>query len=108
MDIRDSIAAPCPIIRFNALVGGQYRLRILWELSKGNRRYSQIQRAIEQATGGPIAPRVLSRALRELQAFGLIDRNGDAPARPTYSLTPAGGTFGPVMKAICEWDQART
>jgi DNA-binding HxlR family transcriptional regulator len=98
--------APCPIIRFNALVGGKYKLRIVWELRKGPRRYSELQRALRLATGGrAITPRVLSRELRELVESELLDRKQFPviPPRVEYRLTHEGRDMLGVMRAICRW-----
>lgn len=100
------VSAPCPIVRFNALTGGKYKLRILWELRKAPRRYSEIQRAVGAATGGlPITPRVLSRELRDLGGAGLIARKQYpvVPPRVEYRLTKSGRALLGVMRAICRW-----
>ena len=36
----------CPLIAFDQLAGGKYKLRILWDLRKGARRYGEIRRAL--------------------------------------------------------------
>jgi DNA-binding HxlR family transcriptional regulator len=97
---------PCPIVRFNDLVGGRHKLRVLWEVRRGARRYSEIRRALVLATGGgSITPRVLSRELKELETAGLLHRQQfpEVPPRVEYSLTPDGRTLLPVMNAICRW-----
>lgn len=98
----------CPIVRFNALIGGKYKLRILWELRGQARRYSEVQRALIDATGGrAITPRVLSRELRELAAARLIARRQYpvVPPRVEYSLLPAGKQLIGVLRAICRWGE---
>jgi DNA-binding HxlR family transcriptional regulator len=101
--------APCPIVRFNALAAGKYKLRILWELRAAPRRYSEIARALGDATGGrPITPRVLSRELRDLASAGLVDRKAYpvVPPRVEYRMTPAGRALLGVMRAICRWGES--
>jgi DNA-binding HxlR family transcriptional regulator len=108
MIVSTELEAPCPIVRFNALVGGKYKLRILWELRSGARRYSEIQRALGEATGGmSITPRVLSRELRELGDDGLIERRQYPviPPKVDYRLTPEGKRMLGPMKAICRWGE---
>jgi DNA-binding HxlR family transcriptional regulator len=102
--------APCPVVRFNALVGGKHKLRILWELRDGPRRYSAIQRALVAATGGrPITPRVLSRELRELVLAELLSRQQfeAIPPRVEYSMTAHGRRTLNVLRAICRWGAER-
>jgi DNA-binding HxlR family transcriptional regulator len=96
----------CPIVRFNALVSGKYKLRILWELRDEPRRYGEIQRALSDAMDGrPITPRVLSRELRELVASGLAARKQFAviPPRVEYRMTDKGRAMAGVLRAICRW-----
>lgn len=100
------VSAPCPVVRFNALTGGKYKLRILWELQGAARRYSEIQRALVDATGGArITPRVLSRELRELCDAGLLARKQFPviPPRVEYRLTKDGRALTGVLRAICRW-----
>lgn len=48
----------CPLIAFDQIVGGKYKLRILWVLSKGPKRYGEIQRSLVLACqGNPVTPR---------------------------------------------------
>ncbi len=98
--------APCPIVRFNALVAGKYKLRILWELRDGPRRHGEIQRALGAAQGGgTITPRVLSRELRDLRTADLIARKQFPviPPRVEYRLTADGRAMLSVLRAICRW-----
>jgi DNA-binding HxlR family transcriptional regulator len=95
-------------VRFRALVSGRYKLRILWELRSGAARYSAIQRALVDASGGArITPRVLSRDLKELGANGLVTRRQfpTVPPRVEYALTPEGRALLGVMRAICRWGE---
>jgi DNA-binding HxlR family transcriptional regulator len=107
MEVKTTLTdAPCPIVRFNALVGGKYKLRILWELRAKARRYSEIERALVDATGGrAVTPRVLSRELKELAAAGLITRHQYlvVPPRVDYRVAPAGRALLGVTRAICRW-----
>ena len=94
------------MVRFNALTGGKYKLRILWELRRGPRRYSEIGRALVDATGGrPVTPRVLSRELRDLCATKLLSRKQfpGVPPRVEYRLTDSGKELLGVLRAICRW-----
>jgi DNA-binding HxlR family transcriptional regulator len=103
-----SATAPCPIVRFNALTSGKHKLRILWELRAHERRYSEIARALVEASGGAtITPRVLSRELRQLAEAGLVARKAHAtvPPRVEYRLTEKGRTTLGVLRAICRWGQ---
>jgi DNA-binding HxlR family transcriptional regulator len=96
----------CPLIAFSQAAGGKYKMRILWELKEGSRRYGELRRsAIVAARGTAVTPRVLSRELKELQTRGLIHRKQYpvVPPKVEYSLTTLGKSLIPVVKQIVKW-----
>ena len=99
---------PCPVAAFQKLIAGKYKLRIVWDLKDGPRRYAEIGRGLLRGLGAgspSIAPRVLSRELKALVAGGLIARQdfGVVPPRVEYRLTAKGESFVPVIATIREW-----
>ena len=58
----------CPVLAFQRMVSGKYKIRILWDLKDGPRRYGEIRTGLLRGASGSreIAPRVLSRELRQL------------------------------------------
>ena len=99
----------CPVMAFQAMISGKYKIRILWDLKDGPRRYSEIRTGLLRGAVGTaeIAPRVLSRELRALVAAGLIARKdyGLVPPKVEYRLTEAGETFTPIIASIREWGE---
>jgi DNA-binding HxlR family transcriptional regulator len=96
----------CPAVGFSMIVGGKYKLRILWALNQRPHRYSEIRASLLKGTlGKPVTPRVLSRELKELQQRGLIHRKqfDVLPPKVEYSLTEIGRGLAPVLEAIVEW-----
>ncbi len=96
----------CPAIAFDRIVGGRYKLRILWTLNYGTRRYGEIGRSLLRGTlGKPITPRILSRELRELEERGLISRRAYpvVPPKVEYTLTERGRTLLPILTEIVRW-----
>ena len=96
----------CPMIAFSMAAGGKYKMRILWELKNGPRRYGELRRsAIVAARGAPVTPRVLSRELKELQSRGLIHRKQYpvVPPKVEYSLTALGKSLIPVVSQVVKW-----
>ncbi len=96
----------CPAIGFCRIVGGKYKLRILWVLKKRPHRYGEIRASLLKGTlSQPVTARVLSRELKELQGRGLIHRKqfNVVPPKVEYSLTERGKTFVPILKAIVDW-----
>ena len=100
-------AHACPVAAFQKLISGKYKLRIVWDLKDGPRRYGEIRTGLLRGLDGSseIAPRVLSRELKALAQFGLIARKdfGTVPPKVEYRLTPAGKSFVPVIAAIRRW-----
>jgi DNA-binding HxlR family transcriptional regulator len=96
----------CPAIAFDKIVGGRYKLRILWTLTSGTKRYGEVGRSLLRGTlGNSITPRILSRELKELEQRGLIARKAYpvVPPKVEYSLTERGRTLLPVLNEIVRW-----
>ena len=97
----------CPVAAFQKMISGKYKLRIVWDLKDGPRRYGEIRTGLLRGLIGSaeIAPRVLSRELKALTESGLIDRKdfGVVPPKVEYRLTRKGKTFVPVVAAIKDW-----
>jgi DNA-binding HxlR family transcriptional regulator len=99
----------CPVMAFQAMISGKYKIRILWDLKEGPRRYSEIRAGLLRGPAGTaeIAPRVLSRELKALVAAGLIARKdyGLVPPKVEYRLTEAGESFTPIIASIRQWGE---
>ena len=105
--VKARAAGGCPVAAFQKMISGKYKLRIVWDLQDGPRRYGEIRSGLLRGASGsaPIAPRVLSRELKALNESGLIDRKdfGVVPPRVEYRLTRKGRSFVPVIAAIRDW-----
>ena len=97
----------CPVYGFQEMINGKYKLRIIWALQDGPRRYGEIKKGLLRDIDGSqeIAPRVLSRELKTLAAFGLIKRTDYqvVPPKVEYSLTPLGQSLLPILTSMVEW-----
>ncbi|MGL9618890.1 helix-turn-helix domain-containing protein [Bradyrhizobium sp. U531] len=102
-------ARSCPVAAFQKMISGKYKLRIVWDLRGGPRRYGEIRSGLLRGASGSaeITPRVLSRELKALTVSGLIDRKdfGEVPPKVEYRLTRKGKSFVPVVAAIREWGE---
>jgi DNA-binding HxlR family transcriptional regulator len=100
-------ACACPVAAFQKVISGKYKLRIVWDLQDGPKRYGEIRTGLLRGASGSaeIAPRVLSRELKALTESGLIDRRdyGVVPPKVEYRLTRKGKSFVPVIAAIRNW-----
>ena len=92
----------CAVEAAMDVVGGKYKALILYELMSGTKRYSELQRALPQAT-----PRMLSKQLKELEEDGVISRTlyPVVPPKTEYSLTELGHTLAPIVDALCKWGE---
>lgn len=97
----------CPAARFQQMVSGKYKLRILWALKGGWKRYAEIKKGLLTGSIGTaeIAPRVLSRELRTLVAMGMVERKDHQifPRKVEYRLTRKARTFLPIIAVIHKW-----
>ena len=85
------------------MIGGKYKALILWNLSQGKLRFSELLRKLSSAT-----PKMLTRQLRELEAQELIHREvyPMVPPKVEYSLTETGKSLMPVLTALRDWGRA--
>ena len=90
----------CPVGATLELIGGKYKALILWHLSEGTLRFSQLQKAVSDAT-----PKMLTQQLRELENSKLIHREvyPVIPPKVEYSLTELGRSLMPVLVSMRDW-----
>ena len=90
----------CPVEATLELIGGKYKALILWHLSQGILRFSELRQVIKGAT-----PKMLTQQLRELEANGLVHREvyPVIPPKVEYSLTETGRSLMPVLVAMRDW-----
>ena len=89
----------CPVEATLSLIGGKYKALILWHLSKGKLRFSQLKQVVSAT------PKMLTQQLRELEAQKLIRREVFAvvPPKVEYSLTELGKSLMPILVAMRDW-----
>ena len=90
----------CPVEATLGLIGGKYKALILWRLSQGKMRFSELKKVI-----GKASPKMLTQQLRELEAKKLIHREvyPIVPPKVEYSLTDLGPSLLPVLTAMRDW-----
>ena len=90
----------CPVEATLDLIGGKYKALILWHLSSGKLRFSELKKVIKNAT-----PKMLTQQLRELEAQALIHREvfPVIPPKVEYSLTELGQSLMPILVAMRDW-----
>ena len=90
----------CPVEATLELIGGKYKALILWHLSEGKLRFSELKKVIKSAT-----PKMLTQQLRELETNELIHREvfPVIPPKVEYSLTETGRSLMPILIAMRDW-----
>jgi DNA-binding HxlR family transcriptional regulator len=90
----------CPIQATANTMSGKWKVLILWHLSFGSLRFSQLRNLLPG-----VSEKVLAAQLRELSKDGLIVRSSaETPApRVDYRLNSAGQELLPVLEAMCAW-----
>ena len=90
----------CPAEMTLDIIGGRWKVLILWQLFQGRARFSELSRALHGIT-----QKMLTQQLRELEKDGIVHRQvyAQVPPKVEYSLTPLGESLRPVVDAMCEW-----
>jgi DNA-binding HxlR family transcriptional regulator len=90
---------PCALSVCMSFIGGAWTTNIIWYLSSGPRRFSELRVDIPL-----VSAKVLTQRLRELQEHGIVSRTVLATSPPSveYTLTALGEEFKPVIQAIVD------
>lgn len=103
LKIRKNKAGPlpptCPVGECMLLLGGAWTPNVIWCLSGGPRRFSELRIDIPE-----VSAKMLSTRLKDLEAKGVIGRQVMPTTPPTveYSLTELGCELVPAINAIVE------
>lgn len=103
MDDTKDLECKCPIQYTLNLIGGKWKLVILWHLTKQNvMRYGEMKKCLLGITH-----KMLSQQLKELEADDLIHREEyhQIPPKVEYSLTELGKSLLPVLQTMYIWGQ---
>jgi DNA-binding HxlR family transcriptional regulator len=94
----------CPAEMTLSLIGGKWKVIVLWLLRKGPQRSGKLKSRLPGITAT-----AFSRAVRELEEAGLVRRKavptGGLPA-VSYGLTARGETLSPIVKGLVKWGLA--
>jgi len=92
----------CPVTTALSVIGGKWKVIILWHLQGDVKRFGELQKAIQG-----ISQKMLTQELRDLEGNGLVSRKvyPVVPPRVEYRLTELGVTLKPVMEHLKGWGQ---
>lgn len=102
MDIEKLKGFDCPLEATLSMIGGKYKILIVYFLINQTLRYSELQRLLPQAS-----PKMLAQQLKELERDNLIHRElyPVVPPKTEYSLTELGKSLTPIILAIYQWGE---
>ena len=100
MPVSKKESSLCPIDAMLSVIDGRWKGTILWRLSAGPMRTSELRRSIPEIT-----ERMLIRHLHELTRDGILIRRQERVVPPCvrYSISNYGLTLVPVLEVICGW-----
>ncbi|WP_435280492.1 winged helix-turn-helix transcriptional regulator [Streptomyces koelreuteriae] len=90
----------CGIDAAMDVIGGKWKVLILWALNERPCRFGELRRELPGVT-----EKVLASHLREMEADGLVHREAydEVPPRVEYSLTPRGVSLNEALKPLGAW-----
>ena len=90
----------CPIMLALSVIGGKWKIPILYSLREGPVRFNELQRIIKGIT-----QKMLTQCLRDLESQGLVHREvyPQVPPKVEYSLTPLAKKLDPILCSLCTW-----
>lgn len=84
------------------LVGGKWKILILYHLYGTKLRFSELRRLV-----GRVSEKMLSQHLKEMVADGLLRRidHQTVPPHVEYETTTFGADLCATMQMMCEWGE---
>lgn len=90
----------CPMTLFHKLVSGKWKLLIIWYLSTGELRFSELKAKLPDCT-----QKMLTTQLRSLEEDSLVHREiyPVIPPKVEYSLTELGMKIIPLLEMMYDF-----
>jgi len=84
------------------MIGGKWKIQILWSLKNKAKRFSDIKEEVQGIT-----QKMLTQQLKEFVRDGLATRKSypEIPPRVEYKLTDYGKSVIPVLEAMNKWGE---
>jgi len=92
----------CGLTMTKEVLGGKWKTSLIYAISEGIQRPSDLQRAIPGST-----KRVLNQQLKELEEFHILSKKiyHQLPPKVEYCLTELGTTVLPIIKMMNQWGE---
>ncbi|SNT19854.1 transcriptional regulator, HxlR family [Actinomadura meyerae] len=90
----------CGIDAAMDVIGGKWKVLILWALNERPHRFGELRRELPGVT-----EKVLAAQLRELEQDGIVHREAydEVPPRVEYSLTALGVSLNEALAPLGAW-----
>ena len=94
----------CPVEAALEIIGAKWKGGVIYHLLDGELRFMELQRHMPN-----VSQRILSKALRELEADSVIARTvyPTVPPQVGYRLTPDGETLREAVLNLRDWGARR-
>jgi DNA-binding HxlR family transcriptional regulator len=99
--MKESVSG-CPVEEAMRVLGGRWRIVLVYYLLEGPKRFSDLRRAMPK-----ISQRMLTLDLRALEELGLLSRtvHPEIPPRVEYELTAEGRRLQAVVDVLAEFGE---
>jgi DNA-binding HxlR family transcriptional regulator len=96
------LAAICPMHNVMRVLGGRWKIALLYFIHQQHNRFSLLQKKMPFIT-----TKMLSQQLKELEKDSLVVRKiyAEMPPRVEYSLTKKGKSLLPVLENLYKWGE---
>jgi DNA-binding HxlR family transcriptional regulator len=90
----------CPVEATLKVLGGKWKILILFHIDGKPKRFSELKRRMPEIT-----EKMLAQQLKELEKDGVVSRKvyPQVPPKVEYSITKYGKTLEPVIESMCKW-----
>ncbi|MFW5426093.1 MAG: winged helix-turn-helix transcriptional regulator [Methylophagaceae bacterium] len=90
----------CPVTTAIDVIGGKWKVIILYQLRGKTLRFGELKRSIPRIT-----QKMLTHQLRELEADKLITRKvyAEVPPKVEYTSTDLAEKLNPALDLLCDW-----
>lgn len=94
----------CGVTAAIAVIEGKWKTTLLWMLESGPHRPAELRRRVPG-----LSEKVLTGALREMEADGLVHRevHDVLPPKTVYSLTAFGRELSEALAPLSDWGHRR-
>jgi DNA-binding HxlR family transcriptional regulator len=94
------IEVPCPVKKTLNIIGGKWKLRLIYQINNDVRRYGDLKRLLPD-----ISEKMLIQELKSLVEYGVLNKKSynEIPPRVEYTLTDKGKNILPIIDLMIKF-----